>query len=711
MCAHRAPRRPVLPCALGFCAGAGVCASGLSWFWVAASVLALALVSLLVRVHLFGLTIVLLFGVLGFLSFQVSRAPESSVDLRFHQDSQGQIIFYGRTEGEADVRPHETRWIFTADSVAYPDSVVRRAGRVLARFRFDPGIPAHSAVKLAGRLVPPDPASYPGDFSWADYLNRKNLQAQFEPAKGSPVLVVTPGARGFLHHLVVPLRKWIQAQLGAHLEGEERALALGLLLGERSELSPQTIEAFQRTGTLHLLAVSGSNVGVVVAMIWSVLGLFRVGRLLQLVCAAACTVLFCYLAHLEPSVVRAGGAALLVLVAVALRRRVDPIQVWASVLLAFLVWEPSALLDVGFQLSFAATLGILLLPSERSHGPASPLLRIFRMVRLSLLISTAAQLGTLTVLLAVFHELPLVTPLANLVCVPLAGCATLGTLVVILLAPFGEPLAAVASAALWAGLKALLWAVHATFHLAFPVLAVPRPGVGVLLLVASTVLALFAAVRRPLYSRSLIFGGLLASGALLLGAGRAAPPEVVVLDAQNPSALVRLSSGECWWLGDPRSCSTTARTAAHSLGWKAPHRALCLQGSVEPPGENPKTTTYYTDRERVEGRLSAPLTIWCDATDSLPFGVVLDHEGRQLVLCSRWPAEPWDRLGLDSSALWILDGLAPRNSPPPGPRYVTLSHGRDKFGPTAVQELHTGYGGYARIRFHEGRFQSEPCVR
>jgi len=701
---------------VAFVLGASACASGDLTTWSLVAALALVVAVLAHGVNPFGLALLSIFACLGWARLHFAHTPQSPNDIRLHQDSRGQVLLYGRTVGESDVRSDETRWVFRVDSIAYPDSVVPRWGRVLARFRFDPGIQPNSNVKLAGRLIPPQSARNPGDFSWSDTLKRRGLHGLFEPATGSPVLSASSLGPSFLGRVVAPLRRTLKSRLGAHLDGEERALAAGLFLGERDQLSQATVDAFKRTGTLHLLAVSGSNVGIVAGAVWGLLLFLRVGRAWRLAGSAACVALFCCLAHLEASVVRAGLAALVVLGAVALRRRVDPLHVWGLALLAFTVWQPVSILDLGFQLSFAATLGILLLPEAQSSGSRGKVRRILRVICTCVLVSTAAQLATLPTMLAVFHEVPLVTPLANLICVPLAGLATLSAMLVVILAPIGEPLLSVTSAALWVCIKGLLLAVHAVDGLAVPILAVPRPGTTALVLMGASVLSVFGFANRPKDRRRIAIGSAVAVCGALLLAYTPVEPEVVVLDGPRLEALVRLSGYETWRIGAPSDRPPDpANRASLALGWPAPRGSLSLEGPVEPEAGTSRKTGPYPSAERSAEPSAGPsLTVWCRSHDSLPFGAVVDFSGRQVVICREWPGAPPDRLGVGPDAIWITDAPFP---PPPfcadsEASLVILagrSPGREK--PLDVQVLHTRRHGSVRILWRDRGFQTEPRVR
>src|SRR6267142_4081765 len=139
----------------------------------------------------------------------------------------------------------------------------------------------------------------------------------------------------------------------------------------------------------------------------------------------------------EPSVIRATIMAVLVLAAVLLDREASVANSLALAALAILALRPGDLLDPGFQLSFAATLGIVVAPLPRGAIVGA------------LAVSAAAQLAVLPVTLAHFNQLSTIGLVANLGVVPLAGVATIVGLVAVGLSFLSQTLAAVAFDAVW----------------------------------------------------------------------------------------------------------------------------------------------------------------------------------------------------------------------------------------------------------------------
>lgn len=368
------------------------------------------------------------------------------------------------------------------------------------------------------------------------------------------------------------LARWREDAL-ARLEALDRRAGAGgllpaLVLGSTRALERETLERFERTGTRHLLAVSGLHVGLVA---WSVAWLFARlagtprGRA-RLVLTLGLLGLYAALSGARPSVLRAALAAGLVALAPwlaaprgarATGRRADALSLWSLALLLELVRDPLAPLRLGVQLSYLATLGLLVwggsrapraaaapagLPSAaRSAGRAllRPLAAALRGLRTGLAASAAAVLASLPLVWRAFGEW---SPL-GVVATPLALPCVLALLVQGALETALPGL--VPPAAVHAPARVLVRLLEA-FD-ALPGTPVPLPPRPLALLLGAALLAFaarHAAARRPRGAVRLARASALC-GALLCAPWAPAPAglEVVALDVGAGSALVARAPG------------------------------------------------------------------------------------------------------------------------------------------------------------------------
>src|SRR5438046_2500865 len=209
------------------------------------------------------------------------------------------------------------------------------------------------------------------------------------------------------------------AAISQALPRASAALLAGLLLGERTALPPELDEGFRRAGVYHVLAVSGFNVVLLAAAVLALCRLARVGRRVSAVAAIVVVVGFAAVVGPEPSVLRAVVMAVLVLAALLLEREASVTNSLALAALAILAIRPGDLLDPGFQLSFAATAGIVAAPMPRG------------VIAGAIAVSAAAQLAVLPLTLTHFHHLSTIGVVVNLGVVPLAGVATVAGLLAV----------------------------------------------------------------------------------------------------------------------------------------------------------------------------------------------------------------------------------------------------------------------------------------
>lgn len=194
-----------------------------------------------------------------------------------------------------------------------------------------------------------------------------------------------------------------------------RGLLVGFLIGDTAGVSPVVSDEMRRAGLSHLVAVSGSNVALFLAgliVVCAPLAMHRVGRIALVLNGL---LVFGVLTRWEPSVVRAATMAGLVAIGRFVGVPLEPVTALAVVGGASILIEPGLLHSVGFQLSVLATAGLMagarLWPNQSR-------------VRALLAATVAAQLAVAPLLVTVFGSVPLLSPIANLVAIPLVTLAT-----------------------------------------------------------------------------------------------------------------------------------------------------------------------------------------------------------------------------------------------------------------------------------------------
>ncbi|KKU28227.1 MAG: ComE-like protein competence protein [Candidatus Amesbacteria bacterium GW2011_GWA1_47_20] len=190
-------------------------------------------------------------------------------------------------------------------------------------------------------------------------------------------------------------RNWAVMRTENWLHGDAGTLAAGMLWGGSGNLSYQTREAYRRVGLLHIVAASGYNVTLMTGWILSV-GLIWLSRRWALGVTIIGVIIYMIIAGMQPSIIRAGIMSILAMVGLILGRERD--AKWLLVITGgmMLAWNPKLISDIGFQLSFAATWGLVWLAPKGDLGT-----------------TLAAQAMTTPLILHHFGNLSVISPLVN----------------------------------------------------------------------------------------------------------------------------------------------------------------------------------------------------------------------------------------------------------------------------------------------------------
>lgn len=207
----------------------------------------------------------------------------------------------------------------------------------------------------------------------------------------------------------------VRAALEKAVSEPQAALAVGIVTGDRSSIPKAVQDDFQRSGTTHILAISGENISLIVGFVWLVYsrrGQKRRLPLWLLLLLLLALVIYTLFTGATPSVTRAAVMSAALLAAPVVGRRYDPMAALAISALFMTALDPDLLADPGFQLSFAAMLGIVYLSPHLVHFFER--LRLPGAISFPLATSLGAQAATLPLLALLWGQVSLVSPLATL---------------------------------------------------------------------------------------------------------------------------------------------------------------------------------------------------------------------------------------------------------------------------------------------------------
>lgn len=347
---------------------------------------------------------------------------------RFVSDKKYYQIF-GRVADWPDLKTNRTEIKIAVDSLGRDHKAPVKGSILLKISDTTTAFQRGDRLEFFGTIYPLKVKSDPGSFDYGRYLQ---LQGMFGIVYLPTVLEirVDRSRRSGLIGMVDKIRAAIIDSFSRNLSSTSAALASGILIGETREIPDQIYERFRDSGTLHLLAVSGSNVALIILFMVLILRPFSVKRKHRAVILISGVFVFALLSYGEPSVVRASLMATLVLVATIIERRIDLNQIIATAALIILLIDPAQLFNVGFQLSFATAWGLIFITPKISGLFKQYQNKLwFRWLVFPLLVSLVAQICSAPLIAYYFDRVPAVSVAANIVIVPLVSVGVVGALI------------------------------------------------------------------------------------------------------------------------------------------------------------------------------------------------------------------------------------------------------------------------------------------
>ena len=426
-------------------------------------------------------------------------------------------------------------------------------GLVLAYLPGQPGWQYGDRLLVTGRPVTPPENE---EFSYRDYLARQDIYTYLTYPR---VQLVAHDAASPIMAAIYRLRDRAYEEIYHLFPAPEAPLLAGILLGLDNDLPPALADAFRDTGTAHIIAISGFNFAILAGLFASLFGRIF-SRWVATGVAIFTITVYALLVGASPAVVRAAIMSSLALLAHQIGRRSAGFNSLAITAGAMCLASPNMPWDPSFQLSFFATLGLMLY-GERFQGGFTGLLekrlpsqlarRIAGPVGEYFLLTLAAQVMTLPVILFHFQRLSISSLLANPLILPpqplvmiLGGLAVLAGL-------FSDPLAHAIAALAWPLTAYTIRAVELLAAIPGGSVALGDFNFTTLLLAYGLVLAPLASPRWPNLFKNVLKPGLLLAGTGLLAAllwrGVLSAPDgrlhLVVFDIKGSQALLLRGMG------------------------------------------------------------------------------------------------------------------------------------------------------------------------
>lgn len=397
-------------------------------------------------------TFVLLFALfLGAARYQFSVPSFNAFHIAFYNDREYDLLITGTLIEPPDYRDNYTNLRVQAKAVDTGDGDLPANGILLVRAPNNLVFHYGENVRLRGQLKTPPENE---DFSYRDYLAAQHIHSYMSSAE----ITVLPGNGGNpFSSTMYALKEKSLTNIYRMFPDPESSLMAGILLGVDTGLTQELQQAFKNTGTAHIIAISGFNISIIAGLFVTFFSRFlgpRRGSILAILGIAFYTLLV----GADAAVVRAAIMGSLALFAKQVGRRQAALNTLLAVALFMCLWNPLYLWDVGFQLSFFATLGLILYADPFSqfanriitrYFPTSTGEKLAALFSEFVLLTLAAQVTTIPIMAYHFQRISLVSFIANPFILPAQPAVMILGGLAVLLSLIWLPLGQVAAWVAW----------------------------------------------------------------------------------------------------------------------------------------------------------------------------------------------------------------------------------------------------------------------
>ncbi|MGI6778171.1 MAG: DNA internalization-related competence protein ComEC/Rec2 [Acetivibrionales bacterium] len=334
-------------------------------------------------------------------------------------------------------------------------------------------------IKIFGQMSLPDEQRNPGAFNYREYLAQSGVSALILATNDQ--VYPLENDKGFvLLKLGLDIRNKIIKVIDESLPEQQAGLLAGMLIGYREGLNEEIQGVFSDSGLTHIMAVSGANIAFIIFPMLFVLKKLRINNKLANIIVMATLVLFVFITGFEPSVVRAFIMAETALLGKIINREAEVINSLSLAAIVLLVYNPYNLLNIGFQLSFAATLSLVLFYKTIKNKISLKFLP--DAINDTISATLAAQAGVLPITVYYFNKVSIISLISNIVVVPLTGVITvLGCIMALL----GQMSLAISRAIGYVNctiLSFVLFIAEFSSHIPFAVIKMATPSIIIIVL-------------------------------------------------------------------------------------------------------------------------------------------------------------------------------------------------------------------------------------
>lgn len=308
----------------------------------------------------------------------------------------------------SDIQEKEYKKVCTA-------KIVRNNKKILINIKMSQDIPSikyGDSLYIEGEFKKPEEARNYKGYNYKQYLKTKKIIGTVELEKAK-ILKSSNGS--FIHNI----QKYIKDTINGTLTDEEGNLLLAILLGDKDKLSEDIQESFKTSNLSHMLAVSGAHVSYIILGLTYVLQNSIIGKKNGKIVCIFFLLVFMAITNFTPSVTRACIMAVLTLFSGIVYRKSDVYTNISVAALITLIFNPYSLLDLGFQLSYGGTIGIIIFIRRIQEKKSNS--KVVNYIKQMALVSIYANIIIIPIMMYHFNTVSLTFIISNIMASPILG--------------------------------------------------------------------------------------------------------------------------------------------------------------------------------------------------------------------------------------------------------------------------------------------------
>lgn len=308
----------------------------------------------------------------------------------------------------SDIQEKEYKKVCTA-------KIVKSNKKILINIKMSQNIPSikyGDSLYIEGEFKQPEEARNYKGYNYKQYLKTKKIIGTVELEK---VKILKSSNGSFIHNI----QKYIRDTINGTLTDEEGNLLLAILLGDKDKLSEDIQESFKTSNLSHMLAVSGANVSYIILGLTYVLQNSIIGKKNGKIVCIIFLLAFMAITNFTPSVTRACIMAVLTLFSSIIYRKSDVYTNISVAALITLIFNPYSLLDLGFQLSYGGTIGIIIFIKRIQEKKSNS--KVINYIKQMALVSIYANIIIIPIMMYHFNTVSFTFIISNIMASPILG--------------------------------------------------------------------------------------------------------------------------------------------------------------------------------------------------------------------------------------------------------------------------------------------------